>query len=253
MKPITAARALAALIVATPIFASAADAPPLTGNMSFISEYKYRGISQTNARPALQGGFDYALPGGVYLGTWASNVSWLSDGGAGAVSNSLEWDFYGGYKGQAGPIGYDAGLLYYYYPGAYPSGFTSPNTLEAYVAGSWQMLTLKYSHSLTNLFGFTDSKGSGYLDLSASVEIAKGIKLDAHVGNQSIPSTTGRSKSDCSYTDWKLGVSTEVSGFTVGLAYIDTNAKGGTGQCYRNAFNKDLGKGNLLLSVGKSF
>lgn len=253
MKPSIAARTLAALLAIAPLAAIAADPSPVTGNFSFISEYKYRGISQTNTRPALQGGIDYASTSGLYLGTWASNVSWLSDGGAGAVSNSMEWDFYGGFKGQAGPIGYDAGLLYYYYPGAYPASFTSPNTLEAYVAGSWQMLTLKYSHSLTNLFGFTDSKGSGYLDLAASFELAKGIKLDAHVGNQSIPSTAGRTKSACSYTDWKVGLSTEVSGFTVGLAYIDTNAKGGVGECYRNAFNKDLGKGNLLLSVGKSF
>lgn len=229
-----------------------------TGNLSLVSEYRYRGISQTNAKPAVQGGLDYGHASGLYLGTWATNVSWLSDGGAGAVSNSLEWDFYGGYKGSAGPIGYDLGVLYYYYPGTYPAGFTSPNTTELYVAGTWQMLTLKYSHSLSNLFGFVDSKGAGHLDLSGNFDLGSGVTLTAHVGRQVVPSgTVGgvpvRAKSDCSYTDWKLGVAKELVGLNWGLAYVGTNAKGDAGECYRNAYNRDLGKGAVLLSVGKTF
>jgi uncharacterized protein (TIGR02001 family) len=230
----------------------AADSPhTLTGNLSLVSEYRYRGIAQTNKRPAVQGGFDYAHASGVYVGTWMSNVSWLSD--LGGVSNSLEWDLYGGYKGTVGDIGYDVGLLYYYYPGSYPTGFNSPNTLEVYAAGSWKMLTLKYSHALTDLFGFVDSKGAGYLDLTGNFDVGEGFTLVAHVGHQHIPSTAGRSSSDCSYTDWKLGVTKEYVGLTWGLSYIDTDAKGGAGQCYRNAFNKDLGKGNVVLSVSKTF
>lgn len=241
-------------------FAQASAATPehtFTGNLSLVSEYRYRGIAQTNAKPAVQGGFDYAHASGLYAGTWASNVSWLSDAGGG-VSNSLEWDFYGGYKGTVGDFGYDVGLLYYYYPGSYPSGFNSPNTLEMYVAGTWKMLTLKYSHGLTDLFGFVDSKGAGYLDLTGNFDVGSGVTVTAHVGHQSIPagSVGGvqvRSSSDCSYTDWKLGASREYVGLTWGLAYVGADAKGSAGECYRNAFNRDLGKGTVVLSVSKTF
>lgn len=264
MKKILSGSVLIAATCFAPLstaFAQASAPTPehtLTGNLTLASEYRFRGISQTNGKPTLQGGFDYAHASGVYLGTWASNVSWLSDGGGGAVSNSLEMNFYGGYKGSFGDIGYDVGLLRYYYPGSYPAGFTSPDTTEIYAAVTWKMLTAKYSHSLTNLFGFADSKGSGYLDLGAAFPIGAGLTLGAHVGLQSIPagSVDGvqvRSKDDCSYTDWKLGVSGEFSGLNVGVAYIDTNAKGAPGECYRNAYDRDTGKGTLVLSVGKTF
>lgn len=258
MKKLIAAAGFAALVAAVPSVGMAQDkkeASPhtFTGNLNLVSEYRYRGISQTNNKPAVQGGFDYSHASGVYVGTWASNVSWLSDGGGGTVSNSLEWDIYGGYKGAVGDFGYDVGLLYYYYPGKYPAGFNSPDTLEAYIAGTYKTVTLKYSHSLTDLFGFIDSKGSGYLDLSATYDLGNGFGLVGHYGYQMVPSTNGRSRSDCSYGDWKIGVTTEVVGMTVGLSYIGTDAKGDAGQCYRNAFNRDLGKGNVVLSVGKTF
>lgn len=258
MKAVLTAAALAAAFssLSLPVAAQTAKETPehsVTANVGVASEYRYRGIGQTNAKPALQGGVDYAHASGAYAGLWGSNVSWLSDAGGGAVSNSVEIDVYGGYKGSVGAIGYDAGLLYYWYPGSYPSGFTRPSTLEAYIAGSWQMFTLKYSHSLTNIFGFDDSKGAGYLDLSANVDVGSGVTLVAHAGYQRIPGTSGRSSSDCSYTDWKLGLTKDMAGFTWGLSYIDSDAKGGAGQCYRNAFNRDLGKGTVVLTATKSF
>lgn len=230
----------------------------LSANVGIVSEYRYRGIGQTDGDPAVQGGFDYGHASGLYVGTWGSNVSWLSDAGGGAVSSSVELDVYGGYKGTWGDIGYDVGVLRYFYPGSYPAGFTSPHTTEVYVAGSWQMVTLKYSHAVTNLFGVPDSEGSGYLDLGANFDIGSGFALNARVGHQSIPSGSQggvriRSSSDCSYTDWKLGVSKELVGLNWGLAYIDTSAKGDAGECYRSARNRDLGKGTVVLSVGRTF
>ncbi len=257
MKKLFAAAGFAALVTSIPLPSLAqdkkADSPhSLSFNVSLVSEYRYRGISQTNRKPAVQGGFDYAHASGLYAGVWGSNVSWLSDGGGG-VSSSVELDFYGGFKNTVGDFSYDVGVLHYNYPGTFPAGFNSADTTELYIAGSWKMLTLKYSHAVTDLFGFTDSKGAGYVDLSGNFDLGSGLTLVAHVGNQRIPSTAGRSSSDCSYTDWKLGVTTEQVGLTWGLAYVDTNAKGGTGQCYRNAFNRDLGKGNVVLSVSKAF
>ena len=206
----------------------------------------------------MQGGFDYTHAAGFYVGTWASNASWVADASGGAVSNSLEWDFYGGYKRSVGSVGFDVGVLRYYFPGRYPSGgYTRPHTTELYVAGSWKALGLKYSHAVTDTFGFADSQGSGYLDLTANVELGAGFALVAHAGYQRIPTSerAGRTGSDCSYADWKLGVTKEVVGLTVGLAYVDTNARGSAGQCYRSPqpLNRDLGRGVAVLSVGKTF
>lgn len=234
----------------TPAAAPPAPEHTLTANVGLYSEYLFRGIAQTAGKPALQGGFDYAHASGFYLGTWASNISWLADQGTGA-SASLEWDFYGGYKGSiVDDLGYDVGGLYYYYPGKYPDGFVKPNTFEIYGAISWKTLTFKYSHATTDTFGYFDSKGSNYLDLSYTHELAAGLNLVAHIGKQNIK---GPAKDACSYTDWKLGVTYDAAGFTWGASYIDTNAKGGAGECYRNVYDKDLGKGTVVLSVTKTF
>ena len=140
----------------------------------------FRGISQTNEKPALQGGFDLGHKSGFYVGTWASNVSWLSDGNP-DVSASLEWDFYGGYK-WALPADFvlDLGVLYYWYPGTYPSGYTKPNTTELYVALTWKWLTGKYSYSVENkTFGFPDSRGSDYWELNATYDVVDKVN-DVH-------------------------------------------------------------------------
>jgi uncharacterized protein (TIGR02001 family) len=237
------------------------DANPPThslhANVSLASQYRYRGIAQTDGKPALQGGFDYAHSSGAYLGTWGSNVSWLADSND-DVSNSLELDVYGGYRGTWGAFGYDVGALRYLYPGSYPAGFVSPHTTELYAAGTWRMFTLKYSHAVTNLFGVPDSEGAGYLDLGANVDVGRGFVLVAHVGHQRIPAGSQdglriRSSDDCSYTDWKLGVAKAWAGLDWSLSYVDTNAKGGIGECYRSARNRDLGDATVVLTVGRAF
>src|SRR5688572_1069527 len=96
------ATALAAPLLAT------AETPPVTGNMTIASDYRFRGISQTYLGPAIQGGVDYAHPTGFYLGNWNSSVTSLTyTGGSG-----IEMDFYGGYKKSFGDIGIDVGTIY---------------------------------------------------------------------------------------------------------------------------------------------
>jgi uncharacterized protein (TIGR02001 family) len=248
MRKTVIASALLAASVILPTMAHAEDAAPapehtFTSNVTLASEYIYRGIGQTNRKPAVQGGVDYAHSSGVYLGAWGSNVSWLSDGSS-TVSNSLEMDFYGGFKNTVGDFGYDVGLLQYFYPG---SGYgNNPNTLEGYIGGSYSILSLKYSHAFSDLFGWTDSKGSGYLDLSATYELTPGLNLVGHVGRQKVKGDN----SGASYTDYKLGVTKDFSGTVVGLSYITTNASQGY---YTNAFGKDLGKDRVQLTVTRTF
>jgi len=216
-----------------------AEESPISANVALASDYQYRGISQTNENMALQGGFDYAHESGFYVGTWGSNVSWLSDMSTSdaPISSSLEIDVYGGYSTEFSGVGIDVGLLQYLYPGNYPEGFNSADTLEGYVGVSYGPVSLKVSHSFTDLFGVEDSDGSQYYDLSASHEIA-GFTLEAHVGRQKIENCDG-----CSYNDWKLGVGTSLVGLDVGLAYVDTDIDSSV----------DTADARVILSVGKSF
>lgn len=231
-KPLTTA--LAALATIAAAGAAHAGDGPFTANVGLVSDYAYRGWSQTDERPALQGGFDYAHDSGLYAGVWGSNVSWLSDSNPN-VHNSLELDLYGGYKGTIGAIGYDVGLLQYYYPGSYPKGFNSPNTLEGYIGLSWEFLSFKYSYAFTDLFGYDRSDGSQYYDLGAAVDVGGGFTLAAHVGYSDI-------KGQDDYTDWKLGVTKEFGGFNFGLHYVDTDVD-----------NADLADERVILSIAKSF
>ena len=124
---------------------TAAPAPPapdytLTANVGLFSEYIFRGISQTAGKPAVQGGFDWGHSSGFYLGTWASNISWLEDFGA-YTRSSLEWDFYGGYKGNfpgSDDWTYDLGTIYYYYPGT-----RNPGVVERQHLGSLRRAQLE--------------------------------------------------------------------------------------------------------------
>ena len=112
-----------------PVTLSAEAKPPeppytLTGNFGIYSQYIFRGLTQTDEKPAFQGGFDFTHESGFYLGTWGSNISWLSDSGACNHGCSLEWDFYGGWKHTWNEDwGLDLGVLQYYYPGSYNPGF----------------------------------------------------------------------------------------------------------------------------------
>jgi hypothetical protein len=170
----------------------------------------------------------------------------LSDG-QDSVSSSLELDGYAGFRGTWGEaVSYDVGLLYYWYPGSYPAGFTDPDTLEGYFSVGWSIFTLKYSHAFTDLFGIDGASGSGYLDLALSQGFAEKWTFDAHVGHQRVDGY-----SDLDYTDWSLGVTRDLgNGFGVSLAYVDTNADK---NFYTNAFGKYVGKATGILTLSKDF
>lgn len=198
--------ACALLFATIDVPARAADAPQssISGSVTAVSDYLFRGLSQTNRDPAVQAGVEYDHSSGWYIGAWGSNISWLSDASSSTapISSSLEVDVYAGHRGTfGGDWSYDAGLYEYYYPGSYPSGFTRPYTLEGYASLSWKTLSLKYSHAFSNLFGFAGSKSSDYLDLSWNYEFVPNWLINAHVGHQTVKNSPGYA-----YTDWKLGV-----------------------------------------------
>lgn len=261
---------------AAPAEASAAEAAPasaLTGNLGLFSSYRFRGIDQTFGKPALQGGVDYAHASGLYVGNWNSNVS----SGAGFPDGNLEMDFYGGYKHSFGDFGIDVGAIYYYYPGSEARGLTggvntgAVDNKEIYIGGSWKFLSLKYYYSVDDYFSMrgTDgekTRGTNYLDLSANYDLGNGWGINGHVGQLNF-----KNVSNGDYTDWKLGVTKDLSGWVVGLSYIDTNAKGscsgtpefycftssnsdnGSGGINTGSSTKDAGRGIAVVSVSKSF
>jgi uncharacterized protein (TIGR02001 family) len=288
----------------------AADPAPtpehnFTGNVGLFSQYIFRGLSQTNRDPAVQGGFDYAHASGLYAGTWASNISWLRENATTLVAGapfvqgtynqggSLEWDFYGGYKGTVGDFGFDVGTLYYWYPGkinpaivAANSPFSVPkaNTWEAYLGGSWKWLGAKVSYSINDeTFGVADSSGTIYLDLSANVPLGDFVKeltgftINAHWGWQKFRGTDPRNfffrgsyggaipDNDelFSYKDVKLGLTYALpKDFTIGAFYskaLSTNNLGyGSvndvdGAGNRGPFPRGIGKGTGTIFVQKTF
>jgi uncharacterized protein (TIGR02001 family) len=274
--------AIASLIAFVTLPALAEDAPKpaeapkapytLSANVFLVSDYFFRGITQTWGKPAVQGGFDFAHDSGIYLGTWGSNVS-----GNQFPGGSLEWDLYGGYNYKINDdftIG--AGLLYYYYPGAnfdkaaVPGQSNSLNTLEVNASATWKWLTFKFSYALTDYFGantksgFTDdTKGTYYPELNASYPLpwVEGLSAVGHFGythyaESLAANTNGTGRVDPSYFDWKLGVSyVWKDGWTVGAYYVDTTNK----DYYKrtpslaNTDVKDLARGGGYITVGRTF
>ena len=233
--------ALALSAAALPVFADE-PADPLSFNIGAVSEYRYRGISQSRLKPALQGGLDYAAPSGFYVGAWASTIKWIKDAGGDA---NVEVDLYGGYKTEVSPgLTLDVGLLQY----LYPSNKLNPsaNTLEVYGALTYGPVTAKYSHSTTNLFGFADSKNSSYFDVTATFDLGDGMTLAPHVGHQTV-----KHISAASYTDYSLTLAKDFSGLVLSGAIVGTDADK---TAYASPVNgKFMGKTTLVVGLKKTF
>ncbi|MDO8176785.1 MAG: TorF family putative porin [Undibacterium sp.] len=212
-------------------------------NAALTSDYRYRGISQTRLQAALQGGADYINnPSGFYAGAWLSSIKWIKDAGG---KGNVEVDLYAGKRGEiAKDVSYDIGVLTYVYPSNALA--TSADTTEVYGQLGYGPAYVKYSHSVTNLFGFADSKNSGYLDLGANFEVATGLTLNLHAGRQQV-----KNNGVYSYTDWKIGVTKDFGVVTGALAVIGTNA--GEVAYASPANGKFLGKTGLVATLSKTF
>ena len=263
-------KTLTTALVATALGAGVAQAQTpaasphtFSANVGLYSQYIFRGLTQTNADPAVQGGFDYSHASGFYAGTWASNISWLTDSSSvtGYTSSSLEWDFYGGFRnsfGKDGDFGYDVGLLYYYYPGTRVPGSVSADTFEIYGLLSWKWLSAKLNVALSNdVFGVQNADGTYYLDLTANYPVPNTkLNLIAHYGIQHFTgSTAGVSNDDnASYDDWKVGATYALPmDFTVGAYYTDTSMNAQQTAFYTNSEGREVGKGTFTVFISKSF
>jgi uncharacterized protein (TIGR02001 family) len=291
MKGLLLASAAAAVLASAtpPAFAEDASPHSFSANVGLFSQYVFRGLSQTNKDPAIQGGFDYAYdagPAAIYVGTWGSNISWLSDANqvnpaVGYSSSSLELDFYGGVRGAFGKSDFtwDVGYYYYWYPGTVAPGAPSANTAEIYGALGWKWLSAKYSYSvLSQTFGVRDSSGTWYLDFSGNYPVGDtGVAVFAHYGIQHYAGTdpglvgTGASNDTIfGYSDWKVGASYDLgkatkvlSSTTLGAYYAGTSGAnncgyGGTGDPCTNLggtgpYPKDIAGGKFVVYLQRTF
>ena len=210
----------------------------VTGNAALVSDYRFRGVSQTFGDPALQAGVDFALPSNFYVGAWTSMV----DKEIYANTRGFKVDVYGGYRHDLGSgLLLDVGLRQYLYPNK--SRFS---TLEAYAGISWEWLTFKYSHNLTNrYFGVENARGSQYYDLTARYPLGNGFAIVGHYGVTRVTHNPG------DYTDYSLGVTKDWRGFVWSATLVNTDST--FSFTNRAGRTRDLGDRALVLGVAKTF
>ncbi|HET20068.1 MAG TPA: hypothetical protein ENO16_05615 [Chromatiales bacterium] len=228
MKKITAGVLMGLGLAATHAPVMAEDSP-FSANVGLFSDYAFRGVSQTSENPAIQGGFDYAHDSGFYAGVWGSNVDF---------GGSVEVDGYFGYAGSiSDDFGYEVGYLRYFYPGDEDNDGVDYDTNEYHVGLSYKMFNLKYHYS-TEYFGIDEN--AYYLEGNANIELPAGFALGLHLGQNGGDGVEAMFGEE--YLDWKVGISKELAGLNVGLAYVDTDLK-----------DNKYADERFILSVSKSF
>ncbi|WP_294261504.1 TorF family putative porin [uncultured Sphingomonas sp.] len=266
---------VAVALLALPTLAHAQDetAPPppvtISGSATIASDYRFRGVSQSDREMAIQGGITIAHESGVYVGTWGSNLAgWGTFGGA-----NMELDLIAGYKAKlADNATLDVGLTWYLYPGgadktdfAEPyvklTGTTGPATLTAGVAyapmqeaiGRWYRTGADAAAGVYTSPGAKDDNlylsGDGAFALLGTPITAK-----AHVGhswgqNGLGPNATAVSPTG-SYWDWSLGADATYRNLTLNLSWVDTDISDRDAAYLRPSFSKGQdGTGNIAGST----
>lgn len=248
--------ALALAAVSAPAFAEEEAAPAVTisGGATLVSDYRLRGISQTDKNFAVQGSMTVSHESGVYAGVWGSSIDEYV-----AATSDQEIDLIAGYKKSFGATTVDVGVIYYFYPGsgAVISDWNS-DFFEPYVSVSQAFgpvtakLTANYApkqKGVTAVPGLPKTDNLyGALDLSGAIPDT-GVSLSAHLGHNFMDDNwlSGAKK----YTDWSVGASYAWKNLTFGVSYVDTNFSKGF---YVNPISgKDVAKAGVVGSIGVSF
>lgn len=191
----------------------------ITANVALTTDYVWRGVSQSDEDPAIQGGLDYSHDSGFYLGAWGSNVDFDE---AVADPADLELDLYGGYATEIAGIGVDLGVIGYQYPGA----SADLDWAEYSLALSYDAFSasINYSNDV-----FASSEAGVYYHLGYERALgSSGYSVSAGVGHYDFDGAVNGAGQPDSYTDWNLGVATEIGGVGLDLSYHDTDDDGET-------------------------
>lgn len=238
---------LLAVAIAAPAFAAELGSGfTVNGGATLVTDYRFRGISQTDRRFALQGTFTLGHESGLYATVWGSSIDDYVAGGS-----DQEIDFILGYRQTFGGTTIDAGLLYYYYPGGesvvpgLDTDFFEPYVSVSHTIGPVTgKITANYAWSQSALSIGNGNEDNLYLTGDLSAALGSGFAVSGHLGHSFGPSylTIGDE-----YTDWNLGVSYTTGPLTVGVQYVDTDATSISGN------GRNISGSGVVGSVGVSF
>lgn len=246
-KSILGLSAVALAVLSVPAFAQDEAAPALTvtGSAAVVSDYRFRGISQSDKRFALQGGLTVTHESGFYVSTWGSSIDDYV-----AAGSDQELDLIAGYSRTFGAATVDVGVLYYYYPG---SGGANTDFVEPYasIKGTFGPATAKLSAAYApksralSVDGGLTREDNLYVagDLAASVPDTP-LGVSAHLGHSFGPSylTIGDE-----YTDWSVGATYTWSHLTFGVSYVDTD------KSLYSPSGRNISKAGVVGSITASF
>lgn len=259
MRFSTVSLAALALAGATPAFAQDATDPPsavtVTGSVTLTSDYRFRGLTQTDEDPALQGTINVNHESGFYVGTFASTIDGDGDTPLLTGYGDVEIDFYGGFaKTLDNGLGIDVGLLYYFYADAdkgLDTDFFEPYAAITYTIGPVATkLGAAYAWGGQDGLDFTGSNDDniyGYFDASIGIPSTP-LTLKGHVGYTDGSLGLVNLSGSQTYWDWSGGVEAVGGPFKVGVSYVDTDVSN------RGRFAQTLGRGSTVLGyVGFAF
>ena len=283
MRSITTLLAGALLAAATPAFAQDDTAPPkpvtVSGSVGLVSDYRFRGVSQSDENLAVQGGATVSHESGIYAGFWGSNLAgWGTFGGS-----NMELDLIAGFKLPVGGGTLDVGATWYMYPGGFNntdfiepyaklSGTAGPVNLTAGVAYAPKQEALGpwYSNGTSAANGVYDRPGAKddnlYLwgDISAGVPNT-GLTLKGHLGysngNKGLGPFATSVAPTGEYWDWLLGADYTIptTPLTLGVAYVDTDIGRGESAYLQPSFSRgqdgvgSIANGKVVVSLTAAF
>ena len=191
-----------------------------SGEVTFTTDYIFRGFTQTDGDPAVEGGFAWESDGGFYVGTWASNVD-FNDGD----EASIEIDLYGGYAGEIDNFSYDVGLVYYWYPGA--AGTLNYDFWEAYGSVGYDFGAASVSFGIAYTpENFGDTDDGIYYQSGVSVPVTDRFSIDANLNYYDVDPAFGQD-----YLDWNIGATLSLEWFDADLRYFDADISACTNVC----------------------
>ena len=205
----------------------------VSGNITLTNDYVFRGYTQANEDPAIQGGLDWDSGAGFYAGVWGSSVNFRDSDEA-----STEFDFYTGFKGEVESFSYDIGFIYYLYPGANTS--LNYNFWEVYSNAGYDFGPAAISVGLAYTSdNFADTGNGVYLQSGVSLPIGEVFSINANLNYYDVEISFGED-----YLDWSIGGKLSTQWFDADLNYIDTDISTGcSGIC----------DGRIIFSISRSF
>jgi uncharacterized protein (TIGR02001 family) len=238
------------LLLALFVLAGIASAhAQVSGNLGLTNDYRFRGISQSQNAPAVQGGIDYNHKSGFYIGNWNSSVS----SSVYANGSGVESDVYAGWKKEiVKGVTLDVGSYNYFYPRATTTAATGSNfdTQEGFAGLGFGPVSVKYSRTLGNgYFGTANAKGTQYYEANVAYPIAGSkISLLAHAGKTNVANN-----SSLDYADYNVGVGYNLQGWNLAAKYY-TNGDKTTAFNTANTVNgQQLYRNATVVSASKSF